>query len=203
MDNTLYFAFILTSAIFILIPGPNVLVVVATSLQSGRRRGLQTVIGTSLAMAIQLLLAALATSGVLLILNMGLLWLKWLGVAYLAWLGLRAFYRCWQPEIQSQASAQGSMRRGFWVSLTNPKTILFFSAFLPQFVSPAGNYIAQLAILSVTFWCLGVVLDSCYAILADKLRFLLPERSSSRTVNGISGSVYLTASALLASSNRA
>lgn len=203
MDTLLYTSFILTSVLFILIPGPNVLVIVATSLQAGRKRGLQTVAGTSLAMAIQLLVAALATSGLLVVLNVGLQWLKWAGVAYLAWLGTRALLRCWRPAEVTLPSGVGSMQRGFWVSLTNPKTILFFSAFLPQFISPEGHYLLQLGVLSLTFWCLGVCLDSGYAVLADKLRWLLPTRTSSRTVNGISGSVYLTASALLASVNRA
>lgn len=203
MDLTLLLGFILTSVVFIAMPGPNILVIVATSVQSGRQRGLQTVAGTSLAMIVQLLVAGLATSGVLVLLNVGLRWLKWAGVAYLAVLGVRALLRCWQHQDSPGATGLGSFQRGFWVSLTNPKTILFFSAFLPQFVSPAGNYVAQLATLSLLFWLLAVLIDSSYAILAGRMRWLWTSRTGQRTLNGISGSIYVAASTLLANTNRA
>jgi len=203
MDLTVFIAFVLTSILFIVMPGPNVLVVVATSLHAGRRRGLQTVLGTSLAMALQLIVAALATSGLLLFLNVGLRWLKWAGVAYLAILGIRTLMQIGKATAASEPTALGSFQRGFWISLTNPKTILFFSAFLPQFVSVAGNAVIQLSILSVTFWSLAVVLDSCYVLLADRLRWVWVSRRGARILNGITGSVYLTASALLAGSSKA
>ena len=203
MDLTLFVAFVLTSVLFIVMPGPNVLVVVATSLQAGKRRGLQTVAGTCLAMALQLLVAALATSGLLVFLNVGLLWLKWAGVIYLAFLGIRTLMQMRRVTAASAPTALGSFQRGFWISLTNPKTILFFSAFLPQFVSPDGNALIQLSVLSVTFWLLAVVLDSCYVILADRMRWLWVSRRGARVLNGITGSVYLTASALLAGTSKA
>lgn len=203
MDILLFSGFVLASVLFIIMPGPNVLVVVATSLQAGRLRGFQTVIGTSLAMAIQLTIAALATSGLLVLLNVGLRWLKWAGVVYLAILGVRTLLQLRKPATYSPPTALGSLQRGFWISLTNPKTILFFSAFLPQFVSADGNAVAQLIILSLTFWCLATTLDSCYVILADRVRWLWSSERGARTINGITGSVYLAASALLAGSTRA
>lgn len=203
MDLNLYLAFLATSILFIVIPGPNVLVVVATSLQAGWRRGLQTVVGTSLAMVIQLAVAALATSGLLVALNVGLRWLKWAGVIYLAILGVRALRHAWRPMPEPLPGAIGSLQRGFWISLTNPKTILFFSAFLPQFVSPAGDAVSQLMLLSVSFWGLATLLDSTYVLAADRLRWLGGSGSSQRAVNGITGSVYLSASALLAGTSRA
>lgn len=203
MELTIFVAFVLTSIVFIVMPGPNVLVVVATSLQAGKRRGLQTVAGTCLAMALQLLVAALATSGLLVFLNVGLRWLKWAGVIYLAILGIRTLIQMGKATASSQPSALGSFQRGFWISLTNPKTILFFSAFLPQFVSPEGSAVLQLSILSATFWLLAIVLDSCYVILADRMRWLWVSRRGGKILNGITGSVYLTASALLAGTSKA
>ena len=203
MDIVLFSGFVLTSILFIVMPGPNVLVIVATSLQSGMKRGFQTVIGTSLAMAIQLAIAALATSGLLVLLNVGLRWLKWAGVLYLAFLGVRALLQLQRPATVAAPTALGSFQRGFWISLTNPKTILFFSAFLPQFVSAEGNAVSQLAILSVTFWFLAVSLDSAYVILADRVRWLWASQRGARVLNGITGSVYLAASALLAGTSKA
>lgn len=202
MDFTLFLAFVFTSILFIVMPGPNVLVIVATSIQAGKRRGLQTVAGTSLAMALQLTIAALATSGLLVVLNVGLLWLKWAGVAYLAILGMRTLLQIRTARAASTPTGIGSFQRGFWISLTNPKTIFFFSAFLPQFVSADGNAVMQLGMLSLTFWCLAVLLDSGYVLLADRMRWLWVSRTGSKVLNGITGSVYLTASALLASSSK-
>lgn len=197
--------FLIISVLFILMPGPNVLVIVSTSLAAGKARGLQTVAGTSCAMTIQLLIAALGTSSLLTLLNQGLIWLKWLGVCYLLFLGLKALYHCWRRTPAVSVSALGSFRRGFLVSLTNPKTILFFSAFLPQFVSDADMYLQQIAILSVCFLLLAIVIDVGYALLASRANWLVTgryERAQS-IQNGLSGTLYLIASAFLAQSNRA
>lgn len=196
--------FIALSLLFIAIPGPNVLVIVATSISSGRTRGLQTVIGTSLAMLVQLLIAALATSSLLALLSEGLFWLKWLGVTYLVFLAGKSLYRCWHPVANESMTATGSFQRGFWVSLTNPKTILFFSAFLPQFVSSADHYLLQISLLSFCFWTLAVLCDSAYALLASNLKWLVDAQKirAMRWQNGLSGTLLLAASGLLAASHK-
>lgn len=192
--------FALIAAAFIVIPGPNVLVIVSTSLSAGKARGLQTVVGTSLAMIIQLMVAALATSSVLLLLAEGLLWLKWLGVAYLLYLGISSLYACYRNQDKIPPSALGSLQRGFLVSLTNPKTILFFSAFLPQFVSNEAFYLQQVSLLSVIFWILATAIDMSYATLAGNAKWIFKKRSITRIQEGISGTLYITASGVLVSS---
>ena len=141
-------AFILVSMGIIIIPGPNVLVVVSTSLAYGRARGLQTVAGTSAAMLVQ--------------------------------------------------SVFASFQRGFLVSLTNPKTIIFFSAFLPQFTSSAEAYLPQIALLSAIFWALAVILDSGYALLAHRMSSLLRSRNLARYQHGLSALLYIGAGSALA-----
>ena len=160
--------FLLLATAVIVMPGPNVMVVVATSLGHGPRRGLQTVIGTSTAMILQLLIAGVGTGLLVEALAQGLYWLKWLGVCYLLYLGFRHLFAANSNNIEP-LSAYGSFQRGFWISLTNPKTILFFGAFLPQFVSPDGSYMAQITLLSILFWLLAVVFDSLYALVASRL----------------------------------
>ena len=195
-------SFLLVSAVFIAVPGPNILVIVSTSLVSGKLRGLQTVLGTTLAMIIQLTVAALGTSLLLATLSQGLIWLKWCGVAYLFYLGIRSLYAFYTHRKNSQPSATDSIQRGFWVSLTNPKTILFFSAFLPQFASAEAAYLPQIGILSVSFLALAVTIDCCYAIMSDRLRWLLASRDIDRLSNGVSGAFFIGAGGLLANSNR-
>jgi threonine/homoserine/homoserine lactone efflux protein len=192
--------FVLLSAAFIVIPGPNVMVIVATSLRHGRRRGLQTVAGTSLAMVVQLLVAGLGTTLFVGLLVEGLQWLKWAGVCYLVYLGLQGLLA--DREIDNAHSALFSFQRGFWVSLTNPKTIFFFSAFLPQFVTPESDYATRIALLSALFWILAVVFDSAYALLSAALVRRLPAAVNSRSWYRLTGLVYLGAGAALASTGR-
>ncbi len=188
--------FIIVSFGVIIIPGPNVLVIISTSLSHGKTRGLQTVAGTSLAMLIQLAIAALGTSLLVSYLTKGFVWLKWLGVAYLLYLGFVHLMALKNPK-PHPISATGSFNRGFWVSLTNPKTILFFSAFLPQFTLGGNSYLNQIVLLSAIFWFMAVALDSLYAILSAKLVKLLKYKNISKYQHGISAALFLGAGALL------
>ena len=190
-------AFILVSIGIIIIPGPNVLVVVSTSIAHGKVRGLQTVAGTSTAMLIQLGIAALGTSWFVSTLVNGFVWLKWLGVIYLLYLSVSHLLAVRNAD-KTQISAVGTFQRGFWVSLTNPKAILFFSAYLPQFTTPDTSYQLQIAALSSIFWFLAVVLDSGYALIAHKLSSILKIKNLAKYQHGVSGVLYLSASTILA-----
>lgn len=192
--------FILVSIGVIVVPGPNVLVVVSTSIAHGKRRGLQTVAGTSAAMAIQLIVAAIGTAWFVAALSSGFVWLKWAGVIYLCYLGISHFISAASKNEPRPATALGSFQRGFWVSLTNPKTILFFAAFLPQFISPGESFAAQIALLSAIFWLLAIGLDSGYALIAGKLAALPRNKDISKIRNYCSGVLYLGAGATLAAS---
>ncbi|WP_237132326.1 LysE family translocator [Pseudohongiella sp. O18] len=194
--------FVLVSLGLIIVPGPNVIVIITTSVVHGRSRGMQTVAGTSAAMIIQLMVAALGTAWFVTAISEGLRWLKWLGVAYLLYLGFRHLKASLQRVAATPPTALGSFNRGFWVSLTNPKTILFFGAFLPQFVSPGQSYLAQVAVLSSLFWVMAVTLDSLYALLSSKIASKLKSLPDSRATGLFSGGSYLGAGAALATVGR-
>jgi threonine/homoserine/homoserine lactone efflux protein len=189
-------AFILVSIGVLVVPGPTVLVIVSTSISYGKKRGLQTVLGSSLAMIIQLFIAAIGTAWFVESMAYGFLWLKWLGVCYLVFLGLQLILSKNNQGI-NKTTAIGSFNRGFWVSLTNPKTILFFSAFLPQFASGASLYGAQIFTLSIIFWLLAVVLDSGYVLLSSNLSKILSSKSLLQYQQKVSGTIYLGAGAVL------
>lgn len=186
----------------IVIPGPNVIVIVTTSIVHGKTRGLQTVAGTSSAMIVQLLVAALGTAWFVTAVSEGLRWLKWLGVAYLLILGIKQIRASFYDKPLSSLSAAGTFQRGFWISLTNPKTILFFSAFLPQFVSTQQSYLAQIALLSGIFWLMAVVLDSLYALLSSHLSSIIKTSANGRFTGIFSGSLFIGAGAALAVAGR-
>lgn len=204
MDYFLFSGFILTSVALMIMPGPNVLVVVSTSISHGTKRGLQTVLGTSSAMIIQLITAAVGTSWFVTSIANGFEWLRWIGVAYLLYLGI-SYLLNMLKEVNSEKSkvtASGTFVRGFIVSLTNPKTILFFSAFLPQFVSPGGEYATQILILSTTFLVLATFLDGMYAILAGRVGGIIQDYRAQKVRHGFSGILYLSAAAWLAALRR-
>jgi homoserine/homoserine lactone efflux protein len=199
----LYLAFVAASAALIMVPGPNVALIVANSLAHGRRYGLVTVVGTSAAMVPQLALTALGMTGVLTSVSHVFEWVRWAGVAYLVWLGVQA----WQtPAVDltriapEPRSSRAILTRGFLVSLTNPKTLLFYGAFFPQFLAPGADIGPQLALLSATFLAIAVALDSCWALAAARLRGALALRGGLR--NRLTGCFYFAAAVGLASARR-
>lgn len=205
MSIQLYLAFIAASAALIAVPGPNVALIVANAVAHGRRYGLLTVAGTSAAMLPQLALTAFGMAGALTLLSHVFEWVRWAGVAYLVWLGVQAWRALPGADLTRVAPEPRSGRvifgRGFLVSLTNPKTLLFYGAFFPQFVAPDAAPLApQLALLSATFLAVAVALDCCWALAAARLRGVLALRGALR--NRLTGSFFLAAAAGLALARR-
>ncbi|MGY2048273.1 LysE family translocator [Methylobacterium sp. JK268] len=176
MRADLYLAFVAASAVLALIPGPNVALIVANSLAHGARAGLATVAGTSAAMVPQLAVTVLGATTLLTALAGWFALVRWAGFAYLVVLGLRAW---WAPPadlagVRPEPPGLGAMaRRGFLVSLSNPKTLLFFGAFLPQFVDPSADAAGQFALLAATFLTVAATIDSLWALLAGRLHGML------------------------------
>jgi threonine/homoserine/homoserine lactone efflux protein len=195
----LYLAFILATTVLILIPGPNVSLIVANSVAYGTGYGLLTVAGTSAAVLVQLGLTALGMTAVLGALAHWFEWLRWIGVAYLLWLGVR-HWRAPPVDLArtrpQPRSARAIVLRGFLVSLTNPKTLLFYSAFFPQFISIDRPLAPQVALLCATFLVLAAGLDGLWAILAGRARGLLAARAKLR--NRLSGGLLIGAGVGLA-----
>ena len=200
IDPILYLSFLATSLVLIILPGPNVLVIVSTSLTYGSKRGLQTVLGTSSAMLIQLVIAALGTTWLVTSLMQGFQWVRWLGIVYLLYLGIDHIRKMLRQSNNDAATltACGTFSRGFVVSLTNPKTILFFSAFFPQFVVNNGLYFLQITVYSITFLILAMLLDSLYAILAAKMNSIYQGQHLHKLHHGVSGTLFIGAATWLA-----
>ncbi len=203
IDLELYLAFIAATTILILIPGPNVALIVANSVAYGTRYGLLTVAGTSSAMVLQLGVTLLGMSAVLGLLADWFEWLRWVGVAYLLYIGIRQ----WRAAplnltlIRAQPrSVKAIYARGLLVSLTNPKTLIFYGAFFPQFMTGSGDAATQLALLSATFLVLAILLDGAWALLAGRARFALATRGRLR--NRISGGLLVGAGIGLAVAHR-
>jgi threonine/homoserine/homoserine lactone efflux protein len=202
MDTELYLAFVAATIMLALIPGPNVAVIVANSVAYGARFGLLTVAGTSTAIAAQLALTGFGMSAALATLGVWFEWIRWIGAAYLIYLGI-AQWRAVAIDLTKAAplrkSASAIYGRGLLVALTNPKTLLFYGAFIPQFVTPNDTLASQLLLLSVTCLVVAVVIDGAWALLAARARHLL---ARGRLRNRLSGGLLIGAGLGLALARR-
>ena len=189
MNWHLFAGFLLITIVLILTPGPIVTLVISTAATKGVRAGLVTVAGTSTGNA--LLLAAIAV---------GLSWvvghaaylfelLRWIGVGYLMWLGVRTWRNAGQPR-PLLGGDQVHFWQGLLVALSNPKTIAFFTAFLPQFVDPTRPVGRQLAVMCVVSVLLAALSDSCWAIASGLGRAWLM-RPRSATILGRASALTL------------
>jgi threonine/homoserine/homoserine lactone efflux protein len=203
LDIHLLAAFVAAVTILMLIPGPNVALIVANSVAYGPRYGLLTVAGTSSAMVVQLAVTALGMTELLGTLGSWFEWVRWIGVAYLVYLGI-AHWRAAPVDLTRTApqprSARAIFTRALLISLTNPKTLLFYGAFFPQFLSPAHELGGQVALLSATFLSLAVLVDGSWALAAGRARRLLAARGRLR--NRISGGLLISAGIGLAFARR-
>lgn len=199
----LYFAFLLTSLGLIAFPGPNVALIVSTSMARGRRAGLVTVAGTSSAMALQLAVTVAGMSALLVTSAGWFSWIRWLGAAYLIYLGVRAWRTPLRVSTEPAEAPPGSVvvfMRGVFISLTNPKTLFFFGAFLPQFVSTERAVLPQLIQLALTFLGLAVALDSSWALMAHRAASIFSGRG--RWQNRVQGALLIGAGIGLAAARK-
>lgn len=196
MNLELYLAFVVATTVLIVIPGPNVALIVAHSVSFGTRRGLVTVAGTQCAQAIQVAVTAIGMTSLMLLLSQWFEWLRWIGVAYLLYLGIRQWRRSFAPPA-GPAPAAGSARplfwQGFFVAMTNPKTLFFYAAFFPQFVDPTRPFAGQMVLLGLTYLAIATVLDGGYAIAAGKARAWFGDARRMRWQSRISGSLLIGA----------
>ncbi len=189
----------LATVLLALFPGPNMALIVSNSVAYGTRWGMLTLVGTTSALAIQLALVAIGMSTFLATMGNWFSVLRWVGAAYLVFIGIQTFIA--RPAEVSRVavrgrSVRGTIGRGLFVSLTNPKVLLFFGAFFPQFVSPSGNLWLQLPVLSVTFLVVVAALDCICAVLAGRARTWIARRG--RLLNRVSGGMLIGAGAGLA-----
>ena len=186
------------TAILVSIPGPNVALIVANSLRHGVREGMVTVFGTTLGVAMQLVVVVVGMAAVVEAAASALVWIKWAGVLYLLWLGI-ATWRSGSAKVDEPEAAPAVFWRGVMIAALNPKTLLFNAAFLPQFV-PAGA--TPFAVLLIGAVYLSVILlgDILWALLAGSARGWLGK--AARWHNRVAGGFLIAAGVGLALSRR-
>jgi homoserine/homoserine lactone efflux protein len=190
MNWDLFAAFLVITAVLIVVPGPIVTLIIATGARHGVRAALVTVVGTSAGDAV--LLAVIAFGLGWMVQNAGqlLVVLRWAGAAYLIWLGIAAWRHAGEKQ-PAETSGRVNFTRGFLVALSNPKTIAFFTAFLPQFVDPHLPAATQLAVMCTVTALFAAVSNTVWAIASGMGRawFMRPERA--KLLGRISGAVLI------------
>ena len=203
MSFELWIAFALTSAAVVALPGPTVLLVVAYSLGHGRRSARAAVTGVGLGDFTAMTASLMGLGAVLAASATAFTAVKWAGAAYLLYLGIKM----WRAPVSADAADEpyladigprpGRVFAHAWlVTALNPKSIVFFVAFLPLFIDPARPLLPQLVVMEATFLVLAVANAAAYAWLAGLARGRIRRPSVRRAVNRIGGSLMVGAALL-------
>jgi threonine/homoserine/homoserine lactone efflux protein len=196
-ESSHLYLFVATALVLLLTPGPAVLYVIARSVSQGRMAGIVSVLGLEVGTLFHVGAAALGVSALLLSSALAFSVVKYLGAAYLIYLGVRKLLTREEAREDEARESAVSLRRVFWegvvVNVLNPKTALFFFAFLPQFVSPSkSNVTAQMLFLGCLFVALATLSDGIYALLAGSVgHWLKGSRRFAKGERYFAGSVYI------------
>jgi threonine/homoserine/homoserine lactone efflux protein len=189
-----------------LIPGPAVLLVLGRAMAGGRRVGMATGLGVAFGDLLHTLMATIGLSAVLMTSALAFSLVKYAGVAYLVYLGIRAFMeRSGDLDIAPARliDAPLAFRQAVLAEVLNPKTALFFLAFLPQFVDPGHGPVAQLATLGLVFVGMSAVYTALLALAAGSIgQWLKRHRSIGRWQGRVVGTIYLALGVRLALQER-
>ena len=164
--------FLCASLVLAVTPGPGVVYIVTRTLAAGRRAGLASVGGVALGNLGNAAVASCGLAAVLAVSARAFTVVKLAGAAYLVYLGIRELRRARRAiaeRTRPPVTGTRAFRDGFLVALLNPKTALFFGAFLPQFVDPSRAPLAQSLILGAAFVAIAVGTDTLYVLAADRL----------------------------------
>ncbi|MEM0906510.1 MAG: LysE family translocator [Pseudomonadota bacterium] len=195
--------FFLASAAIVAVPGPTVSLIIANALRAGTGAGLANVVGTQVGLASMIVVLAAGLDAVVALMGAAFVYVKLLGAAYLIYLGVKLLRS--KGELQQRKgdrrSSLGYAIQGFLVIWSNPKALLFFGAFIPQFVNPAAHAGLQVLVYGGIFMIVATVLDTVYAVAAGRAGALLT-RGRIRIVERLSGALLVAGGVGLALTRR-
>src|SRR5882724_2621362 len=189
MSLQVYLAFVAACIALALIPGPVVTLVIANGLRHGTRAALTNIAGVQAGLTIVIGIVAVGLTTLMATMGYWFDWVRFAGTAYLVWLGIKLV---WSPVEGVNADEPpppprgGFFLQGFLVLLSNPKVLVFFGAFIPQFMDLKQDHFPQVALLGVTFMVIAGLTDAIYALLAGRARRFFSARRT-RLLSRISG----------------
>ena len=204
IDPVIILPYMLACLLFAVIPGPSVSVVIANSLAGGTRAGLFTILGTALSMVSMVFVVAVGLEAVMSLVAGAFEIIKLAGAAYLIWIGWKMFRS--SGHLAFGRGDRLPVGRYIWqgalTNWSNPKTLLFLSAFLPQFVDLSRPAFGQIMVLGLICLAIAAMSDSVYALAAGQARHLLTA-ARVRMVNRVSGAILMCGGVWLALQRRA
>jgi threonine/homoserine/homoserine lactone efflux protein len=189
MSLQLYLAFVAACIALALLPGPIVTLVIANGLRHGTRAALTNIAGVQLGLAIVIGIVAVGLTSLMATMGYWFDWVRFAGAAYLVWLGIKLIREPVEGlsnDAPPPPPRGGFFLQGFLVALSNPKVLVFFGAFIPQFVDMSKDHVSQVALLGVTFMITAAMSDAIYALLAGRARSFFSARRT-RLVSRVSG----------------
>ncbi len=184
-----YLAFVAACIALALLPGPVVTLVIANGLRYGTRAALINCAGAQTGLAIVIVVVSAGLTTLMATMGYWFDWVRFAGAAYLIWIGIKLIR---EPVAGVETDAPpppprgGFFLQGFLVLLSNPKILVFFGAFIPQFMDMEKDHFPQVALLGVTFMVIAAMTDAVYALAAGRARLFF-SRERTRPLSRISG----------------
>jgi len=189
MSLQVYLAYLAACIALALLPGPSVTLVIANGLRYGTRAALINIAGSQIGLAIVIGIVALGLTTMMATMGYWFDWVRFAGAAYLVWLGIKLI-RTPIEGVDTDAPPApprgGFFLQGLGVLLSNPKVLVFFGAFIPQFVDMEKDHITQVAVLGLTFMATVGITDAIYALAAGRARKFFSVRRT-RLMSRVSG----------------
>lgn len=189
MSMQAYLAFVAACIALALLPGPIVTLVIANGLRHGTRAALTNILGVQMGLLIVIGILAVGLTSLMATMGYWFNWVRFAGAAYLVWLGIKLI-RSPVEGVDTDAPPPpprgGFLLQGFVVALSNPKLLVFFGAFIPQFMDMSRDHLSQVLVLGVTFMVLAGLTDGIYAVLAGRARSFFSARRT-RMMSRVSG----------------
>ena len=193
-------AFAVAMTALCVVPGPAVMLVLSQALGHGAARAVWSILGITAAGIVWCAMSATGIGAVLVASYDLFLAIKWIGVAYLVWLGVSTFFRgAGETGLAGRlpAARDASPARMFWggfvLQMSNPSVLMFFTAFLPQFIAPHAPLLPQLAVLGLTTAVIEIAVQLCYAHLAGRFKALLAAPRFARLTDRVAGTLLIGA----------
>jgi threonine/homoserine/homoserine lactone efflux protein len=202
MTLSTYLLYVAAVALLIATPGPTMLMCMTNALNHGPRRAMTSVAGSVTAVLVVMVLSAMGLGALLAASETAFTTAKLIGAAYLIWLGIKTFRSEASALEVDGAQDGGPSRRSFYlqgllVGASNPKAILFFAAFFPQFLNPAAPMVPQFAILALTFMAFEFTVLTTCALSVSRLAPMLRKSGPVRWINRICGGLFTLMGGLL------
>jgi threonine/homoserine/homoserine lactone efflux protein len=198
-----YLAYLLATIVIVMVPGPTVTLVVASGMRHGARAALLNVAGTLAGIMLVFAVVGVGLASVIAAMGGWFDYIRFIGAAYLVWIGLQMLF---SHGGAAEGAAPPTPRIGFFaqgllVAISNPKTLFFFGAFIPQFINPAGNTALQTVLYGVIFMAVATIFDGLYAIAGGRAGSWL-SRGRIRIAERVAGSFLIGGGVWLALSRR-